>query len=111
MSTQYKSAKEVPTEALIARLNELADYVTKGADSVRREFTMRVPAEHDRDADLVLSEAARRLAALESQQAAQPQVPDTWGRFVSYLIDNYEGEAISEELFQIALGAVVASSQ
>jgi hypothetical protein len=75
MSTQYKSPKEVPTSALIARLKELADAVTKGRESVGREFTMRVPAECDRDADIVMSEAARRLAALESQ-AAQPKVPE-----------------------------------
>lgn len=75
MSTQYKSSKEVPTAALIARLKELANAVTKGRESVGREFTMRVPAECDRDADIVMSEAARRLAALESQ-AAQTQVPE-----------------------------------
>lgn len=64
MSTKYKRTKEVPTDILIARLKELADAITKGREAVDREFTMRVPAECDRDADLVLAEAARRLEKL-----------------------------------------------
>ena len=64
MSTKYKRTKEVPTEILVARLKELADAITKGREAVDREFTMRVPAECDRDADLVLAEAARRLEKL-----------------------------------------------
>ena len=64
MSTKYKRTKEVPTDILIARLKELADAITKGREAVDREFTMRVPAECDRDADLVLVEAARRLEKL-----------------------------------------------
>lgn len=43
------------------RLAELSDYVTQGPEVVRREFTMRVPAERYRDADLVLSTAASLL--------------------------------------------------
>lgn len=35
-----------------------------------REFTMRVPPENDRDADIVLSEAARRLTTLRSRLEA-----------------------------------------
>jgi len=64
MSTNYQSSEEVPTEILVARLLELSDAITKGKDGVDREFTMRIPAECDRDADLVLAEAARRLEAL-----------------------------------------------
>lgn len=62
MTTKYKKSSEVPTAVLANRLEELADAVTKGCDAVDREFTMRIPAECDRDADLVLSEAARRLS-------------------------------------------------
>lgn len=58
MSTQYKESKEVPTTVLIARLKELAKAVANGD---KHELTMLVPAELDRDADLVLMEAARRL--------------------------------------------------
>jgi len=60
MSTKYNKSKDIPTEVLIARLEELATAVTKGKLSFANEFTMRVPAELDRDADLVLSEAALR---------------------------------------------------
>jgi hypothetical protein len=46
---------------IVTRLRELSDAVTKGPETVAREFTMRVPAEPDRDADLVLSHAAAEL--------------------------------------------------
>jgi len=45
-------------DKLVKRLNELSDAVTKGRDAISREFEMRVPAEPERDADLVLSTAA-----------------------------------------------------
>ncbi len=61
MSTQYKDRSEVPTAALIARLKEIAHAVTQGRDAIARECSMRVPAELDRDMDLVCAEAARRL--------------------------------------------------
>ncbi len=64
MSTKYKKADEVPTETICARLDELANAVTKGRIATEGEFSMRVPAELDRDADLVLSEAAKRLRSL-----------------------------------------------
>ncbi len=64
MSTKYKHGDKVPNSVLAARLDELAEAVTKGSDAVNREFTMRIPAELDRDADLVLSEAANRLNEL-----------------------------------------------
>lgn len=61
MSNFYKHAKDVPTTAIIARLKELAIAVS---DRKLDEFTMRIPAELDRDADLVLSIAADRLEAI-----------------------------------------------
>lgn len=67
MSTKYRDPKHVPSEALIARLNELADAITRGGESKEGELTMRVPAECDRDADLVISEAARRLEKAEAR--------------------------------------------
>ena len=54
-------------EILIKRLNELSDAVTKGRESVAREFTMRVPAEPDRDADLVLAKAAMEIDRLTKE--------------------------------------------
>ncbi len=58
MSTKYEEPKLVPTSVLIERLKELADAIAKGN---RDELTMRIPAEVDRDADIVLAEAAKRL--------------------------------------------------
>ena len=57
----YRDSSDIPNSVLADRLDALSDAVTKGRDAVAREFTMRVPAEHDRDADLVLSEAADRI--------------------------------------------------
>ena len=65
MSTKYKNSKDIPTEVLCKRLEALSDAVTKG-HAGRGEFTMSMPAQLDRDADLVLSEAANRLRRLSS---------------------------------------------
>ena len=48
-------------DRLADRLDELANFVTQGTEAVRRNFDMRVPAEPYRDADLVMSAAARLL--------------------------------------------------
>lgn len=54
------------------RLDQLALAVANGD---RSEFTMRVPAEPDRDADLVLSEAARLLRAALAESESRVSVP------------------------------------
>lgn len=64
MSTKYRNSRDVPLDIIITRLNELSDAITGGRESQGREFTMRIPAECDRDADLVIGEAAARLAKL-----------------------------------------------
>lgn len=64
MSTKYKCPEAVPSVELVARLRDLGAIVAKGPEAVRREFDMRVPAEADRDADIVLTEAARRIERL-----------------------------------------------
>lgn len=61
MSRKYQNTKDVPTAALIVRLRELSDAIAGGRAATESEFSMRVPAECDRDADLVLAEAAERL--------------------------------------------------
>ena len=61
MSSKYQDVSDVPTETLCKRLAELAHAVTISDRRMMREFTMRIPAEVDRDADIVISEAARRL--------------------------------------------------
>jgi len=65
MSTKYKYGHQIPSDVLCGRLDQLADAVTKGREAIDREFCMRVPAERDRDADLVLTEAAERIRRLE----------------------------------------------
>ncbi|MCP4259298.1 MAG: hypothetical protein GY774_17575 [Planctomycetes bacterium] len=71
MSTKYKHGDRVPTPILIKRLRELADAATiqgRNSGAFEREFTIRIPAELDRDADLVLSEVARRLSEWQDEQ-------------------------------------------
>lgn len=71
--TTWHTIPPAGIERIAARLDELADVVTQGREAVEREFTMRIPAEPYRDADLVLSTAARLLrenmASTEQQQA------------------------------------------
>ena len=66
MSTKYKNSSDVPIDVIVARLKELSDAITGGRESQSREFTMRIPAECDRDADLVISEAANRIEQLRA---------------------------------------------
>ena len=61
---------------LTDRLDELADYVTQGPDCVRRNFTMRVPAEPYHDADLVIGTAARLLRDCLAARPAAPPAPE-----------------------------------
>lgn len=70
MSKKYDNSRDVPTEALTNRLYELSDAVTCGQKGLDREFTMRIPPECDRDADLVLAESARRLRTSDTALAA-----------------------------------------
>lgn len=67
MSTKYREADEVPLEVIINRLDELSTAMTQGRDRREAEFTMRIPAELDRDADLVLSIAAGRLERMQEE--------------------------------------------
>ena len=66
MSSKYKDSKDVPSEVLVKRLKELSDAATKGREG-QSEFNMRIPAQVDRDADIVLLEAALRLERLENE--------------------------------------------
>jgi len=69
MSNQYKIGDSVPSEILCARLREIVHAITAGdgGKSILRECVMRVPAEIDRDADLVISGSARRIEALTAR--------------------------------------------
>lgn len=61
MSRKYQSSDEVPLSVLCERLKELSSAISKGRETKERELTIRIPAEVDRDADIVLSEASLRL--------------------------------------------------
>lgn len=65
----YRNSSDVPLDAIIKRLHELSDAVVGGRKTQAQEFVMRVPAECDHDADLVLAEAAVRLDALRKYNA------------------------------------------
>jgi len=67
MSTKYQNSKDVPLEVLLERLSELADAVNKGRETQDREFTIRIPAECDRDADIVIHEAVNRIKVLQDR--------------------------------------------
>ena len=58
MSRKYKEGDYIPSEVLAKRLDELSNAV---AENKLDEFTMRIPVERDRDADVVLAEAAKRI--------------------------------------------------
>lgn len=49
MSTKYRNTADVPTAAIVARLNELSDAIAGGSETMSREFDMRVPPEHVND--------------------------------------------------------------
>jgi len=59
--TPHRNPQGFDVKRLADRLDELADCVTQGPNCVRRNFTMRTPAEPYHDADLVLSAAASLL--------------------------------------------------
>lgn len=62
MSSEYKEGDHIPTSVIAKRLYELADAV---AIRDMSEFSMSIPVQLDRDADVVISEAAKRLRALD----------------------------------------------
>lgn len=63
MSTEYKESRDVPNDVLARRLRELSNHIVNRKGDFLSEFTMRIPAEVDRDADIVLSESADRIEA------------------------------------------------
>ncbi len=69
MSTYYRSFDQVPNSVIADRLNQLSE-ASKSVARHSNEFTMRIPAEVDRDADIVLAGTAIRLLALEAENAA-----------------------------------------
>jgi len=72
MSNKYKHGDVVPTMVLALRLKDLAKNITKPKKGTSdwSEFYMSIPAQLDRDADLVLGESGRRLLELEQELKA-----------------------------------------
>lgn len=72
MSTKYTLISDVPNDVLANRLFELSDAVVARMngqkDKFMDEFSCRIPAELDRDADLVLMEAAKRLQKIALEE-------------------------------------------
>lgn len=96
MSTKYKISAEVPTAALAKRLDELSDVVGQSGEERDRELTQRIPAELDRDADLVLCEAAQRLVKLETERDALAAHAERQSELLRRLVSamrNYEMDA------------------
>ena len=97
MTNKYKHGDIVPSNVLADRLDELASIITKKPDDFRSEFSMRVPAEFDRDADLVMSEAARRLR--------EPAWRDMESAPNEMTVDEFEDLMVARENFEeFALG-------
>jgi hypothetical protein len=73
MSTKYKHGDAIPIDVIARRLEELSNAVVArmNCDNAKfeREFTCRIPAELDRDADVVLSEASLRLSKQQERIA------------------------------------------
>ena len=98
MTNKYEDTNQVPDQVLLTRVAELVDAVTKGSAGLN-EFTMRVPAECDRDADLVLTEliiryrnlieraeaAEKRLAEVEQEREV---AYENWQKKYQYLKDS-----------------------
>lgn len=74
MSTRYKHGDIVPSAVLWLRLDTLAETIAGSGENPHweREFTMSIPAELDRDADLVMAEAGKRLRDMV------PRPADKW---------------------------------
>lgn len=72
MSRNFKRPEDVPNAVLAGRLNELSHAVIERMHGNEKtfsdEFTCRIPAEVDRDADIVMMEAAKRLRALVEKE-------------------------------------------
>lgn len=107
MSNKYKHGDIVPTSVLIARLEELSNAVTKGRDAINREFTMRIPAELDCDADLVISQAAQRLR--ETDQALEEWQIEHWAKVHDISVTETDLHSMIDDarsLHKLVLGSV-----
>ena len=80
---------------LIARLRVIANAIADGNYS---ELTMRIPAEPDRDADIVVMRSALALESLEQQNAELVAALKDWDTLIKY---NYSGSRDAMSAMQI----------
>ena len=87
MSTKYKKPDDVPNKIISERLYELADLIRDNdKDCLNREFTMRIPAELDRDPDLVMLTASKRILDFEKEnQALKEKIIQLDFKLVAYV--------------------------
>lgn len=80
MSNKYKDGDKVPASVICDRLYVLScALTTQGRDAFEREFTMRIPAELDRDPDLVMSRAANIIEEQQEEIAQlREQLSKAW---------------------------------
>ena len=80
---------EVSSERICERLRELVRAITKygRGDEFRSQFSMSIPAEPDRDADMILSAAADRIESLAEQLTLAQKERDAWQQAAKDLED------------------------
>ncbi|WP_428383698.1 hypothetical protein [Nevskia ramosa] len=94
----------VPLARLVARLRELATAVTQGPAAIARECSMRVPAEPDRDADLVLSAAAGELERAGSWRTLALKYDAERMKYRDALIELGREEELGEGMRRVVYG-------
>ena len=95
----------------VARLRELSHAVTQGPDAIRRECSMRVPAEPDRDADLVLSSAADEIERLRAEVAFRSSEIELFREELKRRCDEVAALKAAQANMIDATGAVEAVAQ
>lgn len=96
---------EPTNEELAKRLRELSKAVTEGPEGWHREFTMRIPAEPKRDADLVLQCAAARLEAPILEESLVDRLKDAGANF---RYGDFTG-SVSAEFWKLLLTDILAA--
>lgn len=100
MSTKYKHGDHVPNDVLAGRLKELSSALWSDKDVRDREFTKRIPAELDRDADLVMNQAAERLtkSPWTRPDPGKPETMPEVGQEIEYLIQHDDSKTTKTAL-------------
>jgi hypothetical protein len=100
VSNKYKNPSDVPLEVICNRLSELSADIAKGDVS---DFCMRIPAECDRDADIVLSEAVNRIKSIQAKIDAQAEELKALRKFAENALDCVEFSDIEVSAYELHL--------